>query len=153
MVELTQTMRQKDDLPFTELLHRVRTASHTDDDIRCIQSRGMRVSSQLSKDSHGKDICLRCLNAFGRLTKKEKEAGKKSLLEIHRKLCSEHKLQHSIYPKEGEFTKFKNVERLHDVFAAFYCDFEGFVEPVSFAANDTSKSFTIKTIHRVDFVS
>jgi hypothetical protein len=54
---------------------------------------------------------LRCLNAFERLMKKEKEAGKKCLLEIHEELCSELcKLQHSIYPKEGEFTKFKNVE-------------------------------------------
>ena len=39
MAELTQIMRQKDDLAFTQLLNRVRTASHTDDDIRCIQSR------------------------------------------------------------------------------------------------------------------
>ena len=39
MTELTQIMRQKDDLAFTQLLNRVRTASHTDDDIRCIQSR------------------------------------------------------------------------------------------------------------------
>ncbi|CAB4037856.1 ATP-dependent DNA helicase PIF1, partial [Paramuricea clavata] len=34
MAELTQIMRQKDDLAFTQLLNRVRTASHTDDDIR-----------------------------------------------------------------------------------------------------------------------
>ncbi len=39
MVELTQIMRQKDDLAITQLLNRVRTASRTDDDIRCIQSR------------------------------------------------------------------------------------------------------------------
>ena len=39
MAELTQIMRQKDDLAFTQLLNRVRTASHTGDDIRCIQSR------------------------------------------------------------------------------------------------------------------
>ena len=39
MAELTQIMRQKDDLAFTQLLNRVRTASHTDHDIRCIQSR------------------------------------------------------------------------------------------------------------------
>ena len=39
MAELTQIMRQKDDLAFTQLLNRVRTASHTDDDIRYIQSR------------------------------------------------------------------------------------------------------------------
>jgi hypothetical protein len=39
MAELTQIMRQKDDLAFTQLLNRVHTASHTDDDIKCIQSR------------------------------------------------------------------------------------------------------------------
>jgi hypothetical protein len=39
MAELTQIMRQKDDLAFTQLLNRVRTASHTDDDSRCIQPR------------------------------------------------------------------------------------------------------------------
>ena len=39
MVELTQIMRQKDDLAFTQLLNRVCTASHTDDDVKCIQSR------------------------------------------------------------------------------------------------------------------
>ena len=99
------------------------------------------VSSQLSKKGHGKDICLRCINAFEKLTEKERAEGKRSLLEIHQELCSEQKLQHSIYPKEGETTRFKNVERLHDVSAAFYCDFEGFVEPVSFAANDPSKPF------------
>ena len=32
-------MRQKDDIAFTQLLNRVRTGSHTDDDIKCIQSR------------------------------------------------------------------------------------------------------------------
>ena len=39
MTELKQIMRQKDDLAFTLLLNRVRTASHTDDDLKCIQSR------------------------------------------------------------------------------------------------------------------
>ncbi|CAB3991532.1 Hypothetical predicted protein [Paramuricea clavata] len=38
MAELTQIMRQKDDLAFTQLLNRVRSSSHTDDDIKCIQS-------------------------------------------------------------------------------------------------------------------
>ena len=36
MTELKQIMRQRDDLAFTELLNRVCTASHTDNDIRCI---------------------------------------------------------------------------------------------------------------------
>ena len=83
---------------------------HDDNHYCVVRNLSKLVSSQLSKDSHRKDICLRCLNAFGRLMKKEKEARKKSLLEIHEELCSEHKSQHSIYPKEGEFTKFKNVE-------------------------------------------
>ena len=39
MAELTQIMRQKDDLAFTQLLNKVHTASHTDDDIRCLQSK------------------------------------------------------------------------------------------------------------------
>ncbi len=128
---------------------------HDDNHYCVVKDISRLVSSQLSKNNCGKDICLHCLNAFGRLTKKEKEAGKKSLLEIREEFCSEHKLQHSIYPKEGEFTKFKNVERLHNVPAAFYCDFKGFVEPVSFAANDHQNHLlsNTKTIDRVDFVS
>ena len=39
MIELTEIMRQKDDKAFTELLNRIRTASHTEDDIKVIQSR------------------------------------------------------------------------------------------------------------------
>ena len=39
MIELTEVMRQKNDKPFTELLNRIRTASHTEDDIKVIQSR------------------------------------------------------------------------------------------------------------------
>ena len=38
MVELTEIMRQKNDKAFTELLNRIRTASHTEDDIKVIQS-------------------------------------------------------------------------------------------------------------------
>ena len=44
MIELTQIMRQKDDEPFIELLNRFRTASQTDEDIRCIQSRSINPS-------------------------------------------------------------------------------------------------------------
>ena len=39
MIELTEIMRQKDDKPFTELLNRLRTATHTEDDLKIIQSR------------------------------------------------------------------------------------------------------------------
>jgi hypothetical protein len=39
MIELIENMRQKNDQPFTELLNRFRTASQTDDDIKCVQSR------------------------------------------------------------------------------------------------------------------
>ena len=39
MVELTEIMRQRDDIAFTQLLNRRRTGLHTDNDIKCIQSR------------------------------------------------------------------------------------------------------------------
>ena len=39
MIELTKNMRQKDDQPFTELLNRFRTASQTESNIQCFQSR------------------------------------------------------------------------------------------------------------------
>ena len=39
MTELKLIMRQKDDFAFTQLLNRVRTASHTDHDLKWIQSR------------------------------------------------------------------------------------------------------------------
>ena len=109
-----------------------------------IKDLGRLVSSQLSKKDHGKDICLRCLNAFGRLTEEEKELGKRSLLEIHEEICSAQKLQRSVYPKPGETIKFESFERLHDVSFSVYADFESFVEPVQLAEQDPSKSFTTK---------
>ncbi len=117
---------------------------HDDNHYCVVKDLSKLVLSQLSKYDNGKDICLRCLNAFGRLTKEEKKSGKRSLLEIHEELCSDQKLQHSIYPKPGETTKFRNVERLHDVPFAVYADFESFVEPVQYAEQDPSKSFTNK---------
>ena len=44
MIELTEIMRQKDDLKFTQLLNRLRTASPTEDDIKCIQSTSITPS-------------------------------------------------------------------------------------------------------------
>ncbi len=44
MFELTEIMRQKNDKAFTELLNRVRTASHTEDDIKVLQSRSVTPS-------------------------------------------------------------------------------------------------------------
>ena len=41
MIELSEIMRQKDDQAFTELLNRFRTASKTEEDIQCIQSRSI----------------------------------------------------------------------------------------------------------------
>ncbi len=117
---------------------------HDDNHYCVVKDLSKLVSSQLSKKDHGKDICLRCLNAFGRLTKEEKKLKKKSLLEIHEELCSDQKLQHSIYPKPGGTAKFKNYERLHDVPFAVYADFESFIEPVQYAEQDPSKSFTNK---------
>ena len=44
MVELTEIMRQKNDKAFTELLNRIRTASHTEDYIKVLQSRRITPS-------------------------------------------------------------------------------------------------------------
>ena len=41
MIELTQIMRQKDDQPFAELLNRFRTASQTQEDLDCIETRSI----------------------------------------------------------------------------------------------------------------
>ena len=76
---------------------------HDDNHYCVIKDLNRLVSSQLSKSGHGKDICLRCLNAFGRLTKKEREdPEKKSLLEKHMEICSGQKLQHAAYAKPGD---------------------------------------------------
>jgi hypothetical protein len=56
MVELTDIIRQKNDKAFTELLNRIRTVSHTEDDIKVIQSRCITFRSNLS---------LRCPLHFG----------------------------------------------------------------------------------------
>ena len=39
MIELTEIMRQKNDQPFAQLLNRFRTASQTEEDMKCIHSR------------------------------------------------------------------------------------------------------------------
>ncbi|XP_068738034.1 ATP-dependent DNA helicase PIF1-like [Montipora capricornis] len=44
MIELVDIMRQKDDQPFSELLNRFRTATQTEEDIKCIQSRSIDPS-------------------------------------------------------------------------------------------------------------
>ena len=112
---------------------------HDDNQFCVIRNLGRLVSAQLSYNNHGKDICLRCLNAFGRLTKKEKKEGKKSLLKIHEEICSTHKLQRLVYPKPGEFVKFRNSER-----STSCADFESFVKPLEVEEKDNSKSFTTK---------
>ena len=48
VIELTEIMRQKDDLKFTELLNRLRKASQTEDDIKCIQSTSITPSGENS---------------------------------------------------------------------------------------------------------
>ncbi|CAB3995695.1 ATP-dependent DNA helicase PIF1 [Paramuricea clavata] len=45
MTELTEIMRQKNDRAFTELLNRIRTASHTENDIKVINSRCITPSN------------------------------------------------------------------------------------------------------------
>ena len=103
------------------------------------------VSSQLSKKGHGKDICLRCLNVFGRLTEKEREdPEKKSPLERHTEVCSGQKLQHAAYPRPGDIVRFRNYERLHDVPFVVYADFESFVFPLDVEDEDPTRSYTTK---------
>ena len=41
MIELIEVMRQKDDKEFTDLLNRIRTASQSQDDIKCLQSKSV----------------------------------------------------------------------------------------------------------------
>ena len=41
MTELIDNMRSKDDQPFVEMLNRFRTATQTEEDIKCIQSRSI----------------------------------------------------------------------------------------------------------------
>ncbi len=106
---------------------------------------GRLISAQLSESDHGKNICLCCLNAFGRLTKKEREDGeKKSLLEKHEEIRLTQRLQCTVYLSLGENIKFKNFERLHDVPFFVCADFESFVEPIQLAEQDPGKSFTNK---------
>ncbi len=45
MIELTEIIRQKNDKAFTELLNRIRTGSHTEDDIKLNQSRCIAPSN------------------------------------------------------------------------------------------------------------
>ena len=41
MIELIEVMRQNDDKEFTDLLNRIRTASQSQDDIKCLQSKSV----------------------------------------------------------------------------------------------------------------
>ncbi len=117
---------------------------HDDNHYCVIKDLSRLVSAQLSKKDHGKDICLRCLNAFGRLTKKERQEDpeRKSLLEKHMEVCSGEKLQHAAYPKPGDTVRFKNYERLHDVPFVVYADFECFVKPLETEEKDPTQSYT-----------
>ena len=119
---------------------------HDDNHYCIIKNLGRLVSAQLSGNDHGKDICLRCLNAFGRLTKKERQEDpeRKSLLEKHEEICSSQKLQCSVYPKPGDTIKFKNYERIHEIPFSVCADFESFLEPIQNVERDPSKSSTTK---------
>ncbi len=119
---------------------------HDDNHYCVIKDLSRLISSQLSGKDHGKDICLRCLNAFGRLTKKERQEDpeRKSLLELHEEICSGQKLQRSVYPNPGDTIKFKNYERLHDVPFMVHADFECFVQPLKTEDKDPSESYTTK---------
>lgn len=44
MIELTEIIRERDDHKFTELLNRCRTASQTEEDVKCIQDKSVCLS-------------------------------------------------------------------------------------------------------------
>ncbi len=119
---------------------------HDDNHYCIIKNLGRLVSAQLSRNNRGKDICLRCLNAFGRLTKKgrQEDPERKSLLEKHEEIRSSQKLQRSVYPKPGDTIKFKNYERIHEIPFSVCADFESFLEPIQNVERDLSKSSTTK---------
>ncbi len=103
------------------------------------------VSAQLSKKDHRKDICLHCLNALGRLTKKEKEEGKESLLEKHKELCDQHKIQRSVFPTDKDmWLHFKDYEKIHYVPFVVYTNFESFIVPIEHAEPSPKKLFTVQ---------
>ncbi len=119
---------------------------HDDNHYCVIKDLSRLVSAQLSKKDHGKDICLRCLNAFGKLSERERreDPSRKSLLEKHMEVCSGEKLQHAAYPKPGDTARFKNYERLHDVPFVVYADTECLVEPLDIVEKDPNESYTVK---------
>ncbi len=106
---------------------------HDDNHYCVVKDLSRLVASQLSKKEHVKHICLRCLNAFG----------SEELLSTHEELCSEHKLQHHVYPKPGETTSFKTTSdctRSHSSCIRRVC----FVKPTPTKDKDPSKSYTTK---------
>ena len=52
-------MRQKDDIPFAQLLNRLREGIHTDDDVCLIESKILK-SITVNDDFHIHIICLTC---------------------------------------------------------------------------------------------
>ncbi len=119
---------------------------HDDNHYCVIKDLGSLVSAQLSGSDHGKDICLRCLNAFGKFTEKEREKDpeRKSLLQKHEEICSAQKLQRSVYPNPGDTVKFRNYERIHEIPFSVCADFESFLEFIQNVERDPSKPFTTK---------
>ncbi len=92
------------------------------------------MNSQYNEHKAKRYFCLKCQNGFS--TDK--------ILKTHQEACLKSDTQTRVYPKPGETTKFRNVERLHDVPFTVYADFKSFVESVQYAQQDPSKSFTNK---------
>ncbi len=107
---------------------------HDDNHYCVVKNLSTLVSSQHSKHKEKIYFCLKCQNGFNT----------SEILKNHQEACLTHKIQTDVYPNPGEFTKFRNYERLHDVPFAVYADFECFVEPIQYAEQDPSKPFTIK---------
>ena len=107
---------------------------HDDKHYCVIKSLSRLVYSQSNKHKAKSQFYLKCQNGFST----------DEILKTHQETCLKSDTQTHIYPKPGETIKFRNVERLHDVPFTVYADFESFVEPVQYAEQDPSKSFTNK---------
>ncbi len=95
---------------------------------------------------HGKDICLRCLSAFSRLSLKgRRDAGSKSLLDQHKEFCDKKTPQREVYPSDlNSFVTFSNYEQTHPVPFVVYADIESILEPIGYAELSPENSFTVQ---------
>ena len=78
------------------------------------------LSSQLSKDGHTRQFCLRCFNSFN---------CKKSL-DNHKEYCHVHESTKIIMPEKGSIVKFKNFPHSERVPFIIYADIEALIKEI-----------------------